>query len=151
MLTRRCAQRSAKTAKSARAFSTTLANPALSPYRRANQAAGNAALEPTKRGQSTVAAATRDRPKPSPAFNRDDGRLNEPQPLRAKPTQLDHSFVGMNGGQIFHEMMLRHDVKHICTFNLPPLKIIFYSQHLSWIPRRRYPPRLRCHIQLAAV
>jgi acetolactate synthase-1/2/3 large subunit len=31
----------------------------------------------------------------------------------------------MNGGQIFHEMMLRHDVKHICIFNLPPLKIYF--------------------------
>jgi acetolactate synthase-1/2/3 large subunit len=27
---------------------------------------------------------------------------------------MDHSFVGMNGGQIFHEMMLRQGVKHIC-------------------------------------
>jgi acetolactate synthase I/II/III large subunit len=23
------------------------------------------------------------------------------------------SFVGMSGGEIFHEMMLRHDVKHV--------------------------------------
>jgi hypothetical protein len=29
---------------------------------------------------------------------------------------MDHSFVGMTGGQIFHEMMLRQGVKHICTF-----------------------------------
>lgn len=28
---------------------------------------------------------------------------------------MDHSFVGMTGGQIFHEMMLRQGVKHICT------------------------------------
>jgi hypothetical protein len=30
---------------------------------------------------------------------------------------LLHSFIGKTGGEIFHEMMLRHDVKHICTFN----------------------------------
>jgi acetolactate synthase-1/2/3 large subunit len=29
---------------------------------------------------------------------------------------MDHSFVGMTGGQIFHEMMLRHGVKHVCTW-----------------------------------
>ena len=27
--------------------------------------------------------------------------------------EMDHSFVGMSGGDIFHEMMLRHNVKHI--------------------------------------
>jgi acetolactate synthase I/II/III large subunit len=149
MLTRRCAQRSAK---SARAFSTTLPNAALSPYRKANQAAATAASEPTKRPQSTIATATRDRPLPSPAFNRDDSRLREPQPLKpAKAPQLDHSFVGMNGGQIFHEMMLRHDVKHICTFNSPPAIKYSRSRFISWLPWRRHPPRLRRHIQLAAV
>src|SRR4051794_36827358 len=108
MLTRRCAQRSAKWAKSARAFSTTLPNAALSPYRRANQAAANSASEPARRPQSTIATATRDRPTPAPAFNRDDSRVKDPQRLRpAKAPQLDHTFVGMNGGQIFHEMMLR--------------------------------------------
>ncbi len=25
-----------------------------------------------------------------------------------------HSFIGMTGGAIFHEMMLRQGVKHIC-------------------------------------
>jgi len=25
-------------------------------------------------------------------------------------------FIGLSGGQIFHEMMLRHNVKHICMF-----------------------------------
>lgn len=26
------------------------------------------------------------------------------------------SFVGLTGGEIFHEMMLRQGVKHICKF-----------------------------------
>lgn len=25
------------------------------------------------------------------------------------------SFIGKSGGEIFHDMMIRHDVKHICT------------------------------------
>jgi hypothetical protein len=25
------------------------------------------------------------------------------------------SFIGMTGGEIFHEMMRRHEVKHICS------------------------------------
>ena len=38
------------------------------------------------------------------------------QPLQPfRQPEMDHSFVGMKGGEIFHEMMLRHGVKHICT------------------------------------
>ena len=29
---------------------------------------------------------------------------------------MDHSFVGLSGGEIFHEMMLRQGVKHICKY-----------------------------------
>jgi hypothetical protein len=36
---------------------------------------------------------------------------------------MDHSFVGMNGGQIFHEMMLRQNVKHICTIFFPCVRL----------------------------
>jgi hypothetical protein len=35
---------------------------------------------------------------------------------------MDHSFVGMTGGQIFHEMMLRQGVKHICMSQSPLYK-----------------------------
>ena len=28
----------------------------------------------------------------------------------------DDRFVGMTGGEIFHEMMLRQGVKHVCKF-----------------------------------
>jgi len=30
---------------------------------------------------------------------------------------MSHSFVGLSGGQIFNEMMLRQGVKHICAFS----------------------------------
>lgn len=61
---------------------------------------------------------------PSPAFNRQDAqRYNDISPLQPfRQPEMDHSFVGMNGGQIFHEMMLRHGVKHVCeSFPIPPL------------------------------
>lgn len=55
------------------------------------------------------------RPLPSPAFNRDEMRMRDVQPLQPfKQQEMDHSFVGMKGGEIFHEMMLRHNVKHVC-------------------------------------
>ena len=31
---------------------------------------------------------------------------------------MDDSFVGLSGGQIFHEMMLRQGVKHVCTWSM---------------------------------
>jgi len=70
--------------------------------------------EDAKRLQSTAAAAQPARQRPSPAFNREDRPHVQPlKPYRAPA--MDHSFVGMTGGQIFHEMMLRQGVKHICT------------------------------------
>lgn len=39
------------------------------------------------------------------------------QPLRPfRQPEMDHSFVGMTGGEIFHEMMLRQNVKHVCMY-----------------------------------
>lgn len=52
---------------------------------------------------------------PSPAFNRNDERLRDVHPLQPyRQPEMDHSFVGMKGGEIFHEMMKRQGVKHIC-------------------------------------
>lgn len=102
--------------KGARGFSTSSPRFAVSPYRRTVQAAGTKVVkEDAKRPQSTAAAATKQEPRarPSPAFNREDYDVQPLRPYRHQ--QMDHSFVGMNGGQIFHEMMLRQDVKHICT------------------------------------
>lgn len=63
-----------------------------------------------------------------------------PEPLERKATKiqtLDSSFIGMSGGQIFHEMMLRHDVKHIFGYPggaiLPVFDAIFKSPHFQFV------------------
>jgi acetolactate synthase I/II/III large subunit len=113
MLTR-TSRRSLLSIQHARRLSNS-SNPSTAPIRKATQtAAAKTTKESAKRPQSTVATATSDRPIPSSNFNREDTRYNDVSPLRSREPELDHSFVGMKGGEIFHEMMLRHDVKHIC-------------------------------------
>ena len=56
-----------------------------------------------------------------------------PPPLfgPAPNAPLDHSFVGMSGGQIFNEMMLRHDVKHIFGYPGGAILPVFDAIHNS--------------------
>lgn len=66
---------------------------------------------------------------------------------------LTHSrrFIGKTGGEIFHEMMLRHDVKHVCKFcRTPSSRWLSPMTKLrdSRLPRWSYSARLRCHLQL---
>ena len=103
-----------------RSFSSTPRHLAVSPYRKpALAAASKLVKEDAKRPQSTAAATqpqSPERTRPSPAFNREDYSRYNVSPLSPyKAPEMDHSFVGMTGGQIFHEMMLRQNVKHICT------------------------------------
>lgn len=74
---------------------------------------------------------------PSPAFNQQPSR-GEIQPLQnAKQPELDESFVGLSGGEIFHEMMLRQGVKHIFGYPggaiLPVFDAIYNSKHFDFI------------------
>ncbi|KAJ7750982.1 thiamine diphosphate-binding protein [Mycena maculata] len=50
---------------------------------------------------------------------------------------LDHSFVGLSGGEIFHEMMLRHGVKHVFGYPggaiLPVFDAIYNSPHFDFV------------------
>jgi acetolactate synthase-1/2/3 large subunit len=50
---------------------------------------------------------------------------------------MDHSFVGMKGGEIFHEMMIRQGVKHIFGYPggaiLPVFDAIYNSKHFDFI------------------
>lgn len=99
--------------RSSRCFSTSAPRTAASPYRSAQVATAAPKLGDAKRTQSTAAAAKAEsRARPAPAFNREDYDV---QPLRRQQPEMDHSLVGLKGGEIFHEMMLRHGVKHICT------------------------------------
>jgi len=102
----------------ARRFSSSAPAAALSPYRKTTQTTtSKTGKEVSKRGQATQAAATHERPVAAPAFNIQDTRYNDVQPLnRPNVPELDHSFVGMKGGEIFHEMMLRQGVKHVCMY-----------------------------------
>ena len=93
---------------------------ALSPYNRTNTAAATqttakrnvSAKAPLQAAAAAASSATATRTVPSPAFNRDDSKLQPLQPYRQP--EMDHTFVGKNGGEIFHEMMLRQGVKHVC-------------------------------------
>ncbi|ORY93369.1 large subunit of biosynthetic type acetolactate synthase [Syncephalastrum racemosum] len=61
------------------------------------------------------------------------------QPLKYKKPApaMDDSFVGMSGGEIFHEMMLRHNVKHVFGYPggaiLPVFDAIYESKYFDFI------------------
>ncbi|CAA7262053.1 unnamed protein product [Cyclocybe aegerita] len=95
--------------------------------------------------QSTVAKAEPApavRPTPTPGFQQDLSNTRPPPPHVEGPgpapnAALDHSFIGLSGGQIFHEMMLRHGVKHIFGYPggaiLPVFDAIYQSPHFDFI------------------
>ncbi|KAF9113791.1 Acetolactate synthase, mitochondrial [Mortierella sp. AM989] len=63
--------------------------------------------------------------------------LESAQSSKSSKLGYDHSFVGMSGGQIFHEMMLRHNVKHVFGYPggaiLPVFDAIYNSKHFQFI------------------
>ncbi|KAK5133390.1 Acetolactate synthase, mitochondrial [Meristemomyces frigidus] len=126
-----------------RRFSSTPAPAAASPYNRAalsqlQQAPRRNVSDTAKRPAQAAAATSPQRAVPSPAFNRDDGRMKDVQPLRPfRQPEMDHSFVGKTGGEIFHEMMLRQGVKHVFGYPggaiLPVFDAIYNSKHFDFI------------------
>ncbi|GAB7339544.1 hypothetical protein MBLNU457_6154t2 [Dothideomycetes sp. NU457] len=121
----------------ARRFSTSRPVAAVSPYRQSQPS--TTSRDTPKRDASTASAAATSpaRAVPSPAFNRQESR-NDPQPLQPfRQPEMDHSFVGMKGGEIFHEMMLRQGVKHVFGYPggaiLPVFDAIYNSKHFDFI------------------
>ncbi|KAI9283212.1 large subunit of biosynthetic type acetolactate synthase [Sporodiniella umbellata] len=61
------------------------------------------------------------------------------EPLKKKPltSEMDDSFVGMSGGEIFHEMMSRHNVEHVFGYPggaiLPVFDAIHESKYFKFI------------------
>lgn len=92
--------------------------------------------KPSRREQSTAAAPS-SRPPPSPAFNHDSHPHGISQLQNRQLPELDDSFVGLTGGEIFREMMLRLDVKHIFGYPggaiLPVFDAIYNSKHFDFI------------------
>ncbi|KAH0494461.1 hypothetical protein TgHK011_001079 [Trichoderma gracile] len=95
-------------------------------------------IQSGQRKQATASAAPQVRPVPSPAFNAEDKDRSHVQPLvnPSKP-DMDESFIGKTGGEIFHEMMLRQGVKHIFGYPggaiLPVFDAIYNSKHFDFI------------------
>ncbi|OIW32219.1 acetolactate synthase [Coniochaeta ligniaria NRRL 30616] len=97
----------------------------------------------TVRNQATSAAANsaaaEARPTPSPSFNPSDSKTrHHVQPLvNPRQGEMDESFIGKTGGEIFHEMMLRQGVKHIFGYPggaiLPVFDAIYNSKHFDFI------------------
>ncbi|KAK4211263.1 thiamine diphosphate-binding protein [Rhypophila decipiens] len=92
------------------------------------------------RNQATAASPAEVRPKPSPSFNAAPApeTRSHVQPLvNAQKSEMDESFIGKTGGEIFHEMMLRHGVKHIFGYPggaiLPVFDAIYNSPHFDFI------------------
>ncbi|RYP39472.1 hypothetical protein DL767_002206 [Monosporascus sp. MG133] len=93
-----------------------------------------------RRNQTTSAQSTAEaRDIPAPAFNtasvKDRGHV---QPLvNPRAPDMDESFIGKTGGEIFHEMMLRKGVKHIFGYPggaiLPVFDAIYNSKHFDFI------------------
>ncbi|GJJ12302.1 Acetolactate synthase, mitochondrial [Clathrus columnatus] len=78
---------------------------------------------------------------PSPGFQQVPARVavsHPPQPLlKTHSPIMDSTFVGMSGGQIFHEMMRRHGVKHVFGYPggaiLPVFDAIYNSDHFEFV------------------
>ncbi|KAK7021241.1 acetolactate synthase [Favolaschia claudopus] len=95
--------------------------------------------------RSTTVGATQAppvRPVAAPAFQQVPPATAAPTPAThnygpAPNEPLDTSFVGLSGGQIFHEMMLRHNVKQVFGYPggaiLPVFDAIYNSPHFEFV------------------
>ncbi|OXV07198.1 hypothetical protein Egran_05035 [Elaphomyces granulatus] len=110
---------------------------AISPHRTSTLHRTSSSEIP-KRDQSTATASVPDtRPLSSPVFNPETSR-HEVSPLQNKQLpEVDDSFIGLSGGEIFHEMMLRMGVEHIFGYPggaiLPVFDAIYNSKHFDFI------------------
>ncbi|KAK9380749.1 thiamine diphosphate-binding protein [Kockiozyma suomiensis] len=82
-------------------------------------------------------AATATKTGSSSASTEPAAQHREIAPLRKTPSHLDDSFVGLSGGDIFHEMMLRHNVDTIFGYPggaiLPVFDAIYNSPHFKFV------------------
>ncbi|KAF7297630.1 Acetolactate synthase [Mycena kentingensis (nom. inval.)] len=76
-------------------------------------------------------------PQPAPAFQQVPAGSTIPNYGLPPNEPLDSSFIGLTGGEIFHEMMLRHDVKQIFGYPggaiLPVFDAIYNSPHFDFV------------------
>ncbi|TVY87482.1 Acetolactate synthase catalytic subunit, mitochondrial [Lachnellula willkommii] len=97
---------------------------------------GPAAVRTQTTAATAAAPSPQPRESPSPAFNTTPTRRENPL-QNARQPEMDESFIGMTGGEIFHEMMLRQGVKHIFGYPggaiLPVFDAIYNSKQFEFI------------------
>lgn len=75
------------------------------------------------------------RPTPAPSF--DQGPTEKNAVKKEKGTAMDDSFIGLTGGEIFHEMMLRHQVDTVFGYAggaiLPVFDAIYNSDKFKFV------------------
>ncbi|KAL8789106.1 MAG: hypothetical protein Q9213_001369 [Squamulea squamosa] len=119
-----------------RHLSTTFPASFISPYQKTLPISHTKA-DIARRGQSTATQpAPQQRPVPSPAFQQEP--RNNVQPLQHVARQeMDESFIGLSGGEIFHQMLRRLGVKHVFGYPggaiLPVFDAIYNSKHFEFI------------------
>lgn len=93
----------------------------------------------TAQTTSNKVSSSASRPSPAPAFDTTDTQpVAEPVPAARRNTQvMDDSFIGLTGGEIFHEMMLRHDVDTVFGYAggaiLPVFDAIYNSDKFKFV------------------
>ncbi|KAH9952022.1 acetolactate synthase [Amylocystis lapponica] len=120
-----------------RSTAANLSNSMLEAKTRVREHARNISRTPSREATATSAA----RPLPAPGYQQVPSKNNVslPPPMLVPTPEgpLDHSFIGMSGGQIFHEMMVRHGVKHIFGYPggaiLPVFDAIYNSPQFDFI------------------
>ncbi|KAI0483094.1 acetolactate synthase [Xylariaceae sp. FL0804] len=112
---------------------------AVSPVTSNSQSTATRAPKGT-RSQTTAAQPNAQiRDTPAPAFNTAGANSRgHVQPLvNPRAPEMDETFIGKSGGEIFHEMMLRQGVKHVFGYPggaiLPVYDAIYNSKHFDFI------------------
>lgn len=102
-------------------------------------AALKAVKGPAGARSQTTAASPASQDLPAPSFNTAGAKQRgHVQPLvNPRVADMDESFIGKTGGEIFHEMMLRRGVKHVFGYPggaiLPVFDAIYNSKHFDFI------------------
>lgn len=84
-------------------------------------------------GATMMATPETRRPQPAPAFDQEADSF----PQMKNGTLMDDSFIGLTGGEIFHEMMLRHKVDTVFGYAggaiLPVFDAIYNSDKFKFV------------------
>ncbi|CAO3640525.1 unnamed protein product [Mucor hiemalis] len=96
-----------------------------------------AGIHTTHKSKSAVASPTVSHSERSAVATATAPKTVQPLLKKTSAVEMDDSFVGMSGGDIFHEMMLRHDVKHVFGYPggaiLPVFDAIHESEYFDFI------------------